>query len=54
MPEPRRWYGGMKPVPRPEHETEPRVDPPKAEEPKVKITRQSKPLQKGTGEESVE
>ena len=54
MPEPRKWYGGMKPVGRSKHETEPRVDPPKVEESKPKITKRPKPLQKGTGEESVE
>ena len=51
MPEPRRWYGGMKPVGRPKHETEqPLPPPPKVPEKK----RDTRPPQKGTGEESVE
>lgn len=57
MADKRRWYGGMKPVSRPEHEIEPTVDPspPKQDPPKLKI-RNDKPLQKGLppGEESVE
>lgn len=54
-PQPRRWYGGMKPVGRPKHETEPRIDPPpKVPKKKPKITKLPKPPQKGTGEESVE
>lgn len=54
MAEQRRWYGGMKPVPRPEHETEPQVDPLPNPDKRPKITKMPKPLQKGTGEESVE
>lgn len=50
----RRWYGGMKPVDRPKYETQPPVDPPPAEKQTLKITQKPKPLQKGTGEESVE
>jgi hypothetical protein len=52
MAEFRRFYGGMKPVKRPEHEEEPhQAPPPPVPDPPKRDTR---PLQKGTGEESVE
>lgn len=47
----RRWYGGMKPVKDSGYTPSPQLPPPPPIEEKSKDTR---PPQKGTGEESVE